>query len=593
MNAALLPFRAEDVHTIPGKLRLHALERADSNAFQFLDARLCVTSQISYGELDRRAALIAAQLRAAGCSGKPVLLAYPSCLEFVPALFGCFYAGSTAVTIPIPVMEPQRALERALPIMEDAEPCAVLTLSDRPAALPHERNLAGASLIATNTVDPDGPQYHGDQPDPSSVALLQYTSGTTGTPRGVIISHANLMANQQVLTEAFNISSEDRAVCWLPLYHDMGLIGAVLQTVFVGGSCALMSPLTFLQRPMRWLEAIGKFRATIGMAPNFAFELCARRAGATAADLDLSSWRLAICGGEPVREEILTRFADFFAPYGFVSSAFAPCYGLAESTLLATSPGSGDKIISAASPNAGPIGVLSADRGSNGGRVHVCCGKPAKNHEIAIVNPESRQRVPNGDEGEIWLRGPSVAKGYWRKDEQTVETFFAEIRGEPTAGGWLRTGDLGFVGVEGLFVTGRRKDLIILRGANIDPLDVEMLARGSHEAVTNSFAAAFGIEGDETEAVVLMLEVDRSIMRSREVEPVIEAVTRALNRTFGFGLHDLVLVAPGSLPRTTSGKIQRHLCRQRYEAGEIRPIAEYSHPALRRAGRRQVADRQC
>jgi acyl-CoA synthetase (AMP-forming)/AMP-acid ligase II len=227
------------------------------------------------------------------------------------------------------------------------------------------------------------------------------------------------------------------------------------------------------------------------------------------------------------------------------------------------------------------------------GRLHVCCGEAGQDHEIAIVDPVSRRRIAEGDEGEIWVRGPSIAQGYWRRNEETAEIFRAEISGERTAGEWLRTGDLGFVGPHGLFVTGRRKDLIILRGANIDPLDVETVARASHESLANGSAAAFSIEGDDTETVVLVLEVDRSLMRSREVEPVIEAATRALTRAFGFKLHDMILVAPGSLPRTTSGKIQRHLCRLRYEEGEIRPIADCAHPALGRTRQARVAEQQC
>lgn len=577
--------------SMAGILRKHALQRGDAEAFSFLDSKLNICTRISYAELDRRAALIADRLRKAQCGGERVLLVYPSGFDFVAALFGCFYAGSIAVTVPVPVMEPHRVFERALPIVQDAEPRAVLTLSDRLVTASESAVFAGINWIATDTIAPDGPLWHGEEPDSNSIALLQYTSGTTGVPRGVTLSQANLMANQRLLTEMFDIRPDDRAVCWLPLYHDMGLIGAVLQTVFVGGSCALMSPLTFLQRPMRWLEAIGKLRATISMAPNFAFELCARRGGTTLPDLDLSSWRVAICGGEPIREEVLARFTDSFSPCGFAASAFAPCYGLAESTLLATAPDKGSKIISAKLPDA--AGQSSAGGSSHSARFHVCCGKPAKGHEIAIVDSQSRQRVRDGNEGEIWLRGPSVAKGYWRRKEETAEMFHAEIPGEPPAGAWLRTGDLGFIGPHGLFVTGRRKDLIILRGANIDPLDVETVARASHESLANGFAAAFGIAGEGTEAVVLILELDRSVMRSREFEPLVEAAVRALNRTFGFKLHDMVLVAPGSLPRTTSGKIQRHLCRQRYEAGEIRPVADCSHPALGRTRVVSAAGQRC
>jgi acyl-CoA synthetase (AMP-forming)/AMP-acid ligase II len=575
-----------------GMLRLHARRQGSAEAFRFLDARLNVAALISYAELDHRAALIAAQLREAQCEGERVLLVFPSGIDFVSALFGCFYAGSTAVTVPIPVMEAQRAFERALPVARDAEPRAILTLSERLQPALQNDGFANARWITTDTIKSDGPLWQPDGPAPSSIALLQYTSGTTGVPRGVTLSHENLMANQFLLREALDTRADDRAVCWLPLYHDMGLIGAVLQTVFVGGSCALMSPLTFLQRPLRWLEAISKLRATISMAPNFAFEFCARRGEKALPDVDLSSWRIAICGGEPVRGEVLSRFADTFSPNGFSMAAFAPCYGLAEATLLVTASPRGQKIISERVPVAGAANEPSGHQSSNG-RVHVCCGRPGKDHEIAIVDPRSRRRVAAGSEGEIWLRGPSVGQGYWRRIAETRETFHGEIAGEPPAGGWLRTGDLGFVGKQGLFITGRLKDVIIVRGANIDPLDVEMAACASHESLGGSSAAAFGIDGGNTEAVVLVLEVDRAIVRNRDVEPLVAAIIRALIRKFGFSPHDVVLVAPGSLPRTTSGKIQRHACRRCYEADEFRPITNHSHPTLGRARQPVVAGKQC
>ncbi|HEY1615387.1 MAG TPA: fatty acyl-AMP ligase [Rhizomicrobium sp.] len=572
-----------DCATIVEVLRRRAGSNAAAPAFSFLANGETTQICLSYGELDARARAIARSLCARGCAGRRVLLVFPSGIDFVAALFGCFYAGVVAVPIPVPIMLPQRAFTRALQIMKDARACTALSCASLLQAMPELEALRAVEWIDIAEIESDEAASVPAGIDGNAVALLQYTSGTTSIPRGVMLTHANLMHNQMFLTRAVQAGPEDRAVCWLPLYHDMGLIGAILHTVCAGGACALMSPLSFLQRPMRWLEAISAFRATISMAPTFAFELCARRADRRDPALDLSSWRVAICGGETIRPETLENFATAFAPAGFHASSILPCYGLAESTLLATAgrPGEGMIVQEPAQDevrDAGGIAGPSARR-------RVCCGQAGDGHALAIVDPETCRRVPHGECGEIWLRGPSVAQGYWMRDADTEETFRGVLAEWPQEGSWLRTGDLGFLSSDGLYVTGRRKDLIIVRGANLDPLDLEIAVSQCHPSLSNGAAAAFSLEREDGEAVVLVHEIDRAAMKQPDMQGIVDQVARTMSRNFGLTLHDLVLLRPGSLPRTTSGKVQRQVCKQSYASGELAAVATLEHPALGRCRR--------
>jgi acyl-CoA synthetase (AMP-forming)/AMP-acid ligase II len=569
--------------TIAGHLQRRAQEQPEAAAFHFIGNPDAPAAAITYAELDAAARSIAGLLTARGAAGQSVLLVYPSGLPFIAALFGCFYAGAIAVPVPVPV--PSRAFERAPAIAEDARPALGLTL----ASIATDLDDADAAVRAIPWISTDertGGDGPAGAPEPDAVALLQYSSGTTGRPRGVALSHANLLHNLAAMVQAVSPQAGDRAVSWLPMYHDMGLMGFVLFPVFAGFPATLMSPLTFLKRPIRWLQAVSTWRATLSAAPCFAYQLCLQRSRPEErAALDLSNWRIAVCGGEVVRPAVLEQFAGAFAAAGFRPQALAPAYGLAEATLLACSvaAGQGLQLLAADAP-ALAAGRLEPPRDAARTRRLAVCGQVWPGHHIAIVDPDRRVRLAEGRVGEIWLRGGSVAQGYWRQPLASEETFRAVLPEDvdPTET-WLRTGDLGALGPGGLVVTGRRKDLIIVRGVNYDPLDIETAAAAADPCFIEGAGGAFSIETEAGEAVVLLQEVSRPAANGFDGDAAISAVAAALTRGFGLTLHDLALLRPGTLPRTTSGKVQRHLCRQRYLAGEMSRLDAGAHPAVARA----------
>ncbi|HWN44200.1 MAG TPA: fatty acyl-AMP ligase, partial [Thermoanaerobaculia bacterium] len=419
-------------------------------AFTFLGDGDTPTERLTYAEVDRKARSIAADLQRRGAQGERVLLLFPPGLDFVTAFLGCLYAG--AVAVPAYPPSPGRGTGRLRSLLEDAKPRLALTT---PPLLPRvEREVEGA--VALEGLLPE--DWRPPAVGPDSLAFLQYTSGSTSTPKGVRVTHGNLIANERAIQHAFGQSEESVVVGWLPLYHDMGLIGNVLQPLWCGATCVLMSPLSFLQRPRRWLEAIGRFRGTTSGGPDFAYSLCVRKIPpAEREGLDLSSWRVAFNGAEPVRAATLDAFAEAFAPCGFHREAFYPCYGLAEATLF----------VSGGDPEVAPR--VSGNL--------VSCGRAWPGERITVVDPETGRELPAGEEGEICVSGPSVADGYWEG-----ESF----------GGFLRTGDLGRLDEDGeLFVTGRLKDLIVVRGRNIYPHDVERTAEESHPALRPGGGAAF------------------------------------------------------------------------------------------------------
>jgi acyl-CoA synthetase (AMP-forming)/AMP-acid ligase II len=563
-----------DASTIGEVLTWQVAHRPDKRAFLFLERGERETESFTFAELNRRAQAIAQILQKNELCGRRVILAYPSCLEFVAALFGCFYAG--AIAVPAPVASHGHALARIHTIVADAEAAAVLSLRS---SLITELQIPDVLCIATDEIPNSGvclPQHV----EPGGLALLQYTSGSTGTPRGVMLTHSNLIHSQRVLARALDSSADDIVVSWLPLYHDMGLIGSVLHTVYHGYFCVLMPPLSFMQKPIRWLKAIHRYRASISVAPCFAYDLCARRyVPERDADLDLSSWRAAICGGETIRPRVLEKFAETFRPAGFDPKALFPAYGLAEATLLATSSAAGSGMTKFSTD------VVAAGEGPDkpqaGRKQLACCGHAWEEQRIAVVDPVSCRRLPLGQSGEIWLQGPSVALGYWNRSEETKATFQAQLADEADSGLWLRTGDLGFLGPDGLVVTGRRKEIIVIRGANYDPVDIETEACDSL-SLSSGGAGAFSIDHDDGEAVVLALEIERSALRSMDVHLLASQVISAVNRRFGLTIYDLALLRPGALPRTTSGKIQRHLCKELYLAGDLGALRSIDHPGLGR-----------
>ncbi len=470
-----------EARTFVDVLRARAWQSPEKVAFEWESDDGRTTDRLTYDSLDGRARSIATRLLALKLRGERALLLYPQGLDFLAAFFGCLYAGVVAVPCNLPRRD--RGVSRLRGIVADCAPKALLTTSaiDEASArwAADVPGWGGVSRLATDLVDDDPPlSWPGRAGGPESLAFLQYTSGSTGSPRGAMISHANLLANSRRIRACFGSDETSRGVFWLPLFHDMGLIGGVLQTIDCGGQSLLISPVAFLQRPSRWLEIISRTGATISGGPDFAYEQCVRKVSPdVAAGLDLSRWRVAFNGAEPIRAETLDRFAEAFAPCGFRREAFLPCYGLAEATLLVSGRRSGTgATVFLANPSA-----LDAGRAepSEQGRPLVGSGAPADGHEIVVVDPETHAALPEGIVGEIWVRGPSVALGYWKNPEGSSETF-GRRRSDSAHGPYLGTGDLGFLMGRELFVTGRRKDVIIVRGRNIYPQDIEWTVGNCH-----------------------------------------------------------------------------------------------------------------
>jgi acyl-CoA synthetase (AMP-forming)/AMP-acid ligase II/acyl carrier protein len=509
----------------------------------------------TWGQVAGRARAIAAELTTRGLSSQPVLLLYPSGLEFIAAFFGCLYAG--AIAVPAYPPDPSR-LARTLPrlqgIARDARARAVLTTAGIRRLSPLLSNaapdLSGLTWIVSDAL------VEGDWRRPpdlrrESVAFLQYTSGSTSRPKGVVVTHANLLHNQEVIREAFGHDRDLVAMGWLPLFHDMGLIGYVLQPLHVGGVSNLMAPEDFLRRPIEWLRGISRFRATSSGGPDFAYALCARKATEkNIAGLDLSCWRVAYTGAEPVRADTLRRFAERMAPTGFRATSLLPCYGLAESTLMTT---------------CAPRGVIRDD-----GTVSV--GRPLCGTEVRIVDPDTRETVQDGQVGEIWVRGESVAAGYWGQEEATAATFAA--RTASGEGPFLRTGDLGAIHDGELRVTGRAKDVIIIRGRQLYPEDLEPAIEESHPAIRAGRSVAFGVDVDGEERVAVACEVGVGA----GADEVADAVRGAVALAADAPVHAVALLRKHALPRTSSGKRQRGATRQAFLEGTLEETARVVFP---------------
>ncbi len=547
-------------------------------------------TRLPAGDLDRRARGIAAALGELCAPGDRALLLFPPGLDFIAAFFGCLYAG--VIAVPAYPPHPRRGHERLRAIAGSSRPAVVLTAAESlPAvesAAVHAPEIAAVRRLVCDSLPEIDPWEGapGFEPAPETPAFLQYTSGSTGTPKGVIVTHGNLAHNEEMIRQAFGQGRDSVVVGWLPLYHDMGLIGNVLQPLWTGGSCVLMSPVAFLQRPRRWLEAIGRYGGTTSGGPNFAYELCVEKISpAEREGLDLSTWRLAFNGAEPVRAATLSRFAEAFAPHGFRREAFYPCYGLAEATLFVAGPLPGKL----AAGSAFDAEALAADQarpaanGDPGARLLVGCGMAWGDQRLAVVDPTTGGEVPPGKVGEIWVAGPSVAAGYWDQPEETADTFGARLAGEH-GGSFLRTGDLGFVVGGELFITGRSKDLIILRGRNHYPQDVEATAEASHPDLQPGGAAAFPVDAGGEERLVIVAEVRRRHEAASDPGEIAAAVLRAIADKHEARVHEVVLIRAGSLLRTSSGKVQRRAVRASFLAGGLQVVgrtalAEIQEPA--------------
>lgn len=580
--------RADVGETLATMLRTRALSSPDDVAYTFLADGADDARSLTWSELDRRAQVLASQLHARGAAGHTVLLALPSGLAFIESLFACWYAN--AVAVPVSVPRHKRIKHRLDAILHDSRArFAFGTATTR-------ENLGGSlGKVADELhwIDPAGVESSGrfvpTEPDASSsrrIALLQYTSGSTGSPRGVVVTHSNLLHNSRTISAACATYPADVIGGWLPLFHDMGLIGLVVQAATSGARCVFMSPERFLMRPWLWLRMISKYRVVRSPAPNFAYELCAEKVPAEQrAGLDLSSWKIALSGSEPVRVETMDRFSKAFASCGFSREAFFPCYGLAEATLFVTGPGPRRGIVRRSID-----GSLVADTERGG---YVGCGTPHSDTRIAIVDPVTRIELPSPGIGEIWVRGNSVAAGYWQQPQVTREIFGARIAAagsRETApadrdDAWLRTGDLGFLADDELFITGRLREMIIISGRNHFPADIEQSIEAVHPAIAASGAVAFAVDVDGLERLVVAAEIRReyagfgsvAAAQTLDAEDVRRRIRAAVSADHEVSPYDVVLLRPGGLPRTSSGKVRRLAARDTYLNHTLETLESPTH----------------
>ncbi|MEW6735066.1 MAG: amino acid adenylation domain-containing protein, partial [Acidobacteriota bacterium] len=550
-------------------LRIQAGENPNRIAFTFLADGETPTGQLSYRELENQSLAIAALLQNQFMPGERVLLLYPagSEQEFIVAFLACLCSG----TIAVPVYPPDparlnRSLPRLIAILNDACPTIALTTSSVLSMIEYlfadDVQFRSIRWLATDGIDTAWAEDW-QQPDIDSdtVAFIQYTSGSTATPKGVVLTHGNILSNERMIRRAFGITRDTIGLGWLPLYHDMGLIGTILQPLCVGFPCILMPPTAFLQRPFRWLQAISRYQVTVSGGPNFAYELCLRKINdAERATLDLSSWKLAFCGAEPVRSQTLQRFSEVFESCHFHSQALYPCYGLAEATLMVTGrlPWSPPFIETFKASALKQRQVEKTSYLDNDSESLVGCGKASQDHKVIIVEPASLTECPPEQIGEIWVSGPSIAYGYWNKPVETKQTFQAYLA-NTGEGPFLRTGDLGFFYNDELFIAGRIKDIIIIRGRNYYPQDIEWTVEHSHSSLRQGCCAAFSIDIRDQERLVVVAEVERSA-KELDIENIVSTIRENIASDHELQVYAIVLIKAGTIPKTSSGKIQRHAC---------------------------------
>jgi acyl-CoA synthetase (AMP-forming)/AMP-acid ligase II len=586
MEAAREHPAAASPATLDEILRRRAAAAPCLGGFKFLADGDGPPVEVDLADLDRRARAVAAVLERRGVEDEPVLLLYPPGLDFVVGFFGCLYAGALAVPAYPPM--PNR-LERTVPRLEamvrDAGARLALTTYDllgmHDALAPTAPFLGALEWIATDRIPAiAGRDWRGVAADVDRVAFLQYTSGSTGSPRGVEVTHANLLANCSRIETSFGLHGGTRVVSWLPPYHDLGLIGGIVQPVYTGCTSTIMSPLAFLARPLRWLEAVTNAGATLSGGPNFAFDLCARRMTPEARrTLDLGSWDIAFSAGEPIQPQTLDRFLAAFGPCGLRPEALQPCYGLAEATLLATTKTRRTSVVrrrvDAAALEHDEVAPAADDSRA---RTLVASGRTLDGQRVVVVDPSTLRPCAPDRVGEIWIAGPSVARGYWRRPEETKSTFDAHLA-ESGEGPFLRTGDLGFVANGELFVTGRRKDVLIVRGRNLNAEDVEVAVTDAHPLLRPGCAAAFAVLGDGREQVVVVSETRPG--EPAELEAAAARVATAIGVAHEIYPDTVVLIAAGTLPKTSSGKVQRSATRSAFVAGELGVLATWTRAGSR------------
>jgi acyl-CoA synthetase (AMP-forming)/AMP-acid ligase II len=565
-----------EIASLADLLRRRAAEQPNDLAYIFLPDRSGEPTQLTFADLYACARMVALGLGERGQKGERAALLFPPGLDFIVAFFGCLLAGVIAVPMMIPRRDSSRDASAA--ILADCSPRFAMTRRElitgaRPDLVERFRNPEVEWLFVDSSVaGPGEPESALPAPERGDIAFLQYTSGSTSAPKGVVVSHDNLLENLEMIRIAFGNTRKSTYVSWVPLYHDMGLVLNVLQSLYVGALCVLLAPVSFMQRPLSWLWAIHDYRAEVAGGPNFAFDLCVRRYRAEQMHgIDLSCWKVAFNGAEPVRADTIERFTSTFAPYGFDLKSAHPAYGMAEATLL-ISTGKRDAApeTQTVSRNALQRHRVVSPMRKDDGHILVGCGRQLAGERLAIVEPETRQRLGRLLIGEVWVAGPHVAQGYWRNPEATSLVFRARIAGDDVEC-WLRTGDLGFLDDKGeLYITGRIKDLIIIRGINHYPQDIENTVQDSHPALRRHCGAAFSVlDKNGEEQLIVVQEVERTHRRQIAIAEIVACIREAITREQDVAAHKIVLIRTGTLPQTTSGKIQRAAARQMFLAGSL------------------------
>ena len=549
------------IHSIVDILRERAVTDAQRIAYTYLTDRMEEES-LTFEQVYRRSCSLAQSISESTAPGDRVLIILPPGLDYILAFYACLIAGRIAVPCYPPING--RGMERIMALIKTATPALIIGPASHRSGLEPLAKISRCAALFPEDVDQTlnatDPMLSFEQ---DQVAFLQFTSGSTGAPKGVMVTHGNLVANLEAIQDCFGLSTTSVGVSWLPPYHDMGLVAGILGAVYVGGRSINMSPFAFIQRPARWLEAIARYKGNVSGGPNFAYRLCRERLKPEErAALDLSSWNVAFCGAEPIAYDNLKRFAETFAESGFRESAVLNCYGLAESTL-----------------------IVSGTRGGihrQGQRVS--CGEVIPQHQVLLVDPQTHRAVADGEEGEVWMRGGSVAAGYWSDELKTHETFGARLADSEGDETFMRTGDLGYFHDGHLYITGRLKDMLIIRGTNYYPQDIEAVAAERCEALNGGSIAAFPVALDGAEELVVVAEIRKSFRRLEDKQPLLAEIMGAISENFSLRPADIVIADAGSVPKTTSGKIRRQQCRQDYLAGKINPLVALRQTTATTAG---------
>ncbi|MBV7298369.1 fatty acyl-AMP ligase [Enterovibrio paralichthyis] len=581
--------KKEQEHTLVDLIAQHAAEMPDKLAYIMLDDKGNEIDHLTFAELEVIAKAQATKIRSVCDKGDRVLMLYPSGLEFVQGFMSCQYAGVVAVPVSLPSRKGEHHA-RISHIIKDADIDTVMTDSASWPALEawfDEVGIDDLNVIVSDTVDPamEG-RYTPVDLCRDDLSFLQYTSGSTGDPKGVMISHGNLIHNSELIRDRLSHTKEMTCCSWLPFYHDMGLIGNILQSVHNGSTLVLMSPTSFLKRPATWLKAISHYKAYTSGAPNFGYEYClARVKDADLEGVDLSDWVNSFNGAEPIRQDTIDRFFNRFKKFGFRYSAMYPCYGMAETTLFVSGgkPGVAHQTLCVTPDLYGRNIVEQCPPGTEEAITCVSCGT-FEGLDVAIVEPESCARLADGRVGEVWVHGGSVGKGYWNQPERNKKSFQAKISNDENDDReWLRTGDLGFITNGELFISGRLKDLVVVNGRNLYPQDIEVFVSELDPRLEKGFGAAFAVQGDVSEEIVLVQEVAPNEVPESEWPALARALRSAVAAEFQAPIQAIVLIKRGTICRTTSGKIQRNKTRQKWVSDKEWPLFDDSRPSASRA----------